>query len=383
LIITFAQILKRSQAYMLIITLYIFIVIVAIQFSYYLFVFGKFAFAKAQKSTPKRIPISVIVCAKNEAENVAKFIPLLAEQDYPDYEIILIDDASSDNTLDIFEEFEKQYSNIRLVKVQNNEAFWGNKKYALTLGIKAASKDYLLFMDADCYPATKDWITNMSGHFTMHKTIVLGYGAYEKIANSFLNKIIRFETMLTAVQYFSWAKIGNPYMGIGRNLAYKKEEFYNVKGFISHMKIRSGDDDLFINQVAKSKNTAICYSPESFTYSQPKTTFKGWFTQKRRHVSTASFYKSFDKIQLALFYVSQLLFIILPIILLAFQYQWILVLSLIGFRYLFTWITLGFSAGKLKEKDVMYWFPIIEIVLIFTQLNIFITNIFSKPVHWK
>jgi hypothetical protein len=172
-------------------------------------------------------------------------------------------------------------------------------------------------------------------------------------------------------------------MGIGRNLAYKKEEFYNVKGFINHMKIRSGDDDLFINQIAKSKNTAICYSPESFTYSQPKTTFKAWFTQKRRHVSTARYYKSFDKIQLALFYVSQLLFLLLAILLLAFQYQWIIVLSLVGFRYLFTWITLGFSSGKLKEKDVMYWFPIIEIVLIFTQLNVFITNIFSKPVYWK
>lgn len=368
---------------MLLFTLYFFIVVVAIQLAYYLIIFGKFAFAKVQKSNPKRISISVIVCAKNEAENVIRFIPLLAEQNYPDYEIILIDDASSDNTLEIFEEFEKQYGNIRLVKVKNNEAFWGNKKYALTLGIKSAKKDYLLFMDADCYPATKDWISTISAQFTMQKTIVLGYGGYEKIANSFLNKMIRFETLLTAVQYFSWAKIGRPYMGIGRNLAYKKDEFFNVNGFISHIQIRSGDDDLFINQVAKSKNTTICYAPESFTYSEPKKTYKDWFTQKRRHVSTASLYKSFDKIQLALFYVSQLLFIILSVILLAFQYQWIVVLSLIGFRYLFTWVILGFSAGKLKEKDVMYWFPIIEIVLIFTQLNIFITNIFSKPVHWK
>lgn len=383
MIITFAHNFKELKTPMLTIILYVFIVIVVIQLLYYLFVFGKFAFAKAQKITPKRIPISVIVCAKNEAENVARFIPLLAEQDYPDYEIILIDDASSDDTLEIFEEFEKQYSNIRLVKVENNEAFWGNKKYALTLGIKAAKKDYLLFTDADCYPASKDWITAMSSQFTLHKTVVLGYGAYEKVANSFLNKIIRFETMLTAIQYFSWAKSGRPYMGIGRNLAYKKEEFYNVKGFISHMKIRSGDDDLFINQVATSKNTTICYTPESFTYSQPKTTFKGWFTQKRRHVSTANFYKSFDKIQLALFYISQLLFLILATVLLAFQYQWIIVLSLVGFRYLFTWLTLGFSAGKLKEKDVMFWFPFIEIVLIFTQLNVFITNIFSKPVYWK
>ncbi len=368
---------------MLLFTLYFFIVVVVLQLAYYLIVFGKFAFAKAQKSNPKRISISVIVCAKNEGENVAKYIPLLAEQEYPDFEIILIDDASSDNTLEIFEEFEKQYSNIRLVKVKNNEAFWGNKKYALTLGIKSSKKDYLIFTDANCYPVSKDWITNMSSQFTMQKTIVLGYGGYEKVANSFLNKIIRFETLLTAVQYFSWAKTGKPYMGIGRNLAYKKDEFFNVNGFINHIQVRSGDDDLFINQVATSKNTAICYSPESFTYSEPKKSFKGWFTQKRRHVSTAKFYKPFDRFQLGVFYVSQLLFLILAVILLAFQYQWIIVLSLVGFRYLFTWITLGFSAGKLKEKDVMYWFPIIEIVLIFTQLNVFITNLFSKPVYWK
>jgi len=368
---------------MLTITFYLFIAIVAIQLIYYVVIFGKFAYAKTQKNNPKRIPVSVIVCAKNEEENVAKFIPILAEQDYPDFEIVLIDDASSDATLDIFEAFEKEYPNIKLVKVENNEAFWGNKKFALTLGIKAARKEYLLFTDADCYPTSKDWIKEMTSPFTLHKTIVLGYGKYEKIAGSFLNKIIRFETMLTAVQYFSWAKSGHPYMGVGRNLAYKKEEFFNVNGFIDHMKIRSGDDDLFINQAAHSKNTTICYTPESFTYSEPKKTFKDWFTQKRRHVSTATFYKPFDRAQLALFYLSQLLFILLPIVLLAFQFQWIIVLSLIGFRYLFSWLTLGFSAGKLKEKDVMYWFPIIEIILVFTQLNIFLSNIFSKPVHWK
>jgi glycosyltransferase involved in cell wall biosynthesis len=368
---------------MLTIILYIFIAIVVIQLFYYLFVFGKFSFAKAQEINAKNIPISVIVCAKNEEENVSKYVPLLAEQNYPDFEIVLIDDASSDNTLDLFEEFEKKYSNVKLVKVKNNEAFWGNKKYALTLGIKAATKEHLLFTDADCYPTSKEWITAMSSQFSSEKTIVLGYGAYEKIGNSFLNKIIRFETLLTAIQYFSWAKMGHPYMGVGRNLAYKKEEFFNVNGFIDHIQIRSGDDDLFINQAANSDNTTISYSPESFTYSESKTSFKDWFIQKRRHVTTAKHYKAFDKMQLGLFFISQLLFLIVPVILLAFQFQWILVLSLIGFRYLFTWIVLGFAAGKLKEKDVMYWYPFIEIILIFTQINVFFTNIFSKPAHWK
>ena len=363
--------------------LYFFIAIVAIQLFYYLIVFAKFSFAKAQEVVAANVPVSVIVCAKNEEENVIRYIPLLLEQNYPDFEIVLIDDASSDNTLEVFEEFEKQHANIRLVKVKNNEAFWGNKKYALTLGIKAAKKEYLLFTDADCYPTSKDWITAMTSQFTNQKSIILGYGRYEKINNSFLNKIIRFETLLTALQYFSWARMGKPYMGVGRNLAYKKEEFFNVNGFIDHIQIRSGDDDLFINQAANSDNTAISYSPESFTASKPKTSYKDWFIQKRRHIATANFYKTFDKFQLGLFFSTQLLFLLVPVILLVFQFEWIIVLSLIGFRYLVSWIVIGFAAGKLKEKDVVYWYPIIEIILIFTQINVFVTNIFSKPAHWK
>ena len=195
---------------MLLILFCVFIAVVIIQFLYYIVFFGKFSFAKKQNNTPKRIPISVIVCAKNEEENVKNFIPILAEQQYPDFEIVLIDDASSDETLEVFEAFEKQYPNVKLVKVENNEAFWGNKKFALTLGIKAAKNEYLLFTDADCYPTSPDWIKEMSSNFTQEKTIVLGYGAYEKIKGSFLNKIIRFETLMTAVQYFGWAKSGKP-----------------------------------------------------------------------------------------------------------------------------------------------------------------------------
>lgn len=368
---------------MLDILFYVLIGVTVIQLLYYVLVFGKFSFSKIQKNNPKRIPISVIVCAKNEAEQVKKFVPLLAEQNYPEFEIVLIDDSSSDNTLDLFEEFEKQYSNIKLVKVQNNEAFWGNKKFALTLGIKAAKNDYLLFTDADCYPTSKEWIKEMSSNFTLKKTIVLGYGAYEKIPGSFLNKLIRFETLLTATQYFGWAKIGKPYMSVGRNLAYKREEFFRVNGFIDHMKLRSGDDDLFVNQASNAENTTVCFSKESFTYSKPKTSFKKWFDQKRRHVSTATYYKFFDRFQLALFFFSQLSFLILAIILLAFQYQWMIVLPIVLFRYLFTWTSLGYAANKLNEKDVIYWFPIMEMALIFTHLNVFFTNIFSKPVHWK
>lgn len=368
---------------MLNIIFYVFIGVTLLQLLYYLGILGKFAFSRLQASNPKRIPVSVIVCAKNEAENVKKFVPLLLQQDYPDFEVVLIDDASSDETLDIFEEFEKNHANVKLVKVQNNEAFWANKKYALTLGIKAATKEYLLFTDSDCYPDTKDWISQMSSQFTLNKTIILGYGAYEKVKNSFLNKIIRFDAMQTASLYFSWAKLGRPYTGEGRNLAYKKEEFFKVNGFIDHMNIRTGEDALFINQAARKKNTTICFSPQSFTYTAAKKTYRLWFAQKRRQAFTAEFFKPFDKFQMKFYSISRLLFYIMAILLLALQFNWMFVVPVIAIRYLASWVTLGYSAAKLKEKDVMYWYPFIEIILIFTQLNVFFTNFFSKPVHWK
>lgn len=363
--------------------LYFFIAIVGIQFIYYIIIFSRFAFAKETCPTQKNIAVSVVVCAKNETKNLAILIPKLIEQDYAQFEIVLINDASSDNSLEIMKSFESKHPNIKVVDVKNNEAFWGNKKYALTLGIKAASHDFLLLTDADCIPKTKQWIASMSSHFSNKKSIIIGYGAYAKHKKSFLNKLIRFETLLTAIQYFSYAKIGLPYMAVGRNLAYRKEVFYNVNGFMSHMNIRSGDDDLFVNQTANQHNNSICFSSDSFTISQPESSFKSWLSQKRRHLSTAKYYKSKHKIFLGLFYLTQICFWITAIILLAFLFKPFIVLSIIIFRLIFQYVIIGASAKKLDECDTLLFLPFLEFFLIISQFSIFISNLISKPKHWR
>jgi glycosyltransferase involved in cell wall biosynthesis len=361
-----------------------FIVIVSIQFIYYILIFGSFAFLKKKiiKNNFNK-PVSILICAKNEATNLIENIPFFLEQNYPNFEIVLINDCSYDTTLEVMKQFKKDFpQKIKIVDVAANEQFWGSKKYALTLGIKAASHEHLLFSDADCKPLSKNWIAKMTHHFNGTHEIILGYGAYSKIQKSFLNKIIRFETLLTAIQYFSYAKIGLPYMGVGRNLAYTKTTFFNAKGFSKHINIKSGDDDLFINQIANKQNTAICISKKSFTISTPKTTFKNWIQQKSRHISTASHYKTFHKLLLGLFYISQLLFWLVAAILLVFMFKWTLVLWLIFFRFLFQYLSIGFSAKKLNEKDLVLFAPFYEIFLIFVQMFIFIKNLISKPTHW-
>ncbi|WP_412984269.1 glycosyltransferase [Pontimicrobium sp. IMCC45349] len=343
----------------------------------------QFAFAKSKSTSSKNISISVIVCAKNEAENLKKFLPSIINQDYEKFEVVLINDASSDDTLDVMKTFEEQHNNIKIVDVENNEAFWGNKKYALTLGIKAASHNFLLFTDADCKPVSNQWIKEMSSQFNNEKTVVIGYGAYKKKKFNLLNALIRFETIFTAIQYFSYTKIGMPYMAVGRNLAYRREEFFNANGFMSHMQIRSGDDDLFVNQVANKSNTALCFSKDSFTESIPETNFKNWFNQKRRHISTANHYKPIHKTVLGLFYISQLLFWITSIILLVLLFRWEIVVSLIAFRFVLQYISFGLSAKKLDDTKLIYTLPFLELFLIVSQFFIFISNLTSKTHHWR
>jgi len=363
--------------------LYIFIIVVIIQIIYYLFVFGKFSFIKKQEFTSKNFPISVIICAKNEAKNLKKFLQSILEQDYQNFEIVLINDGSSDKTLRVMETFKAKNDNIKIVDVKTIEAFWGNKKYALTLGIKASTHNFLLFTDADCKPVSNQWISEMSSQFTNSKSIVLGYGAYSKVKGSLLNKLIRFETLITATQYFSYALIGQPYMAVGRNLAYRKELFFEASGYMNHMNIKSGDDDLFVNQIANSKNTAICFSKESFTESIPKKSLKEWIYQKQRHISTAKHYKFRHKFLLTLFYLSQLLFWVLATLLISTLTFWKIVVVLIAVRFIAQFLSLGYVSKKLNEADLIPFYPILEVFLISAQFFIFIKNLISRPKHWK
>ena len=362
---------------------YTFIVVVFIQVVYYLYLFRRFAFIKPEQTTSKKVPVSVIICAKNEAENLQLFLHSIISQNYPEFEMVLINDSSADETLEVMERFAKGHSNIKIVDVKNTEAFWANKKYALTLGIKASKHEHLLFTDADCKPVSEYWIKEMCSHFNEKQSIVLGYGKHTKIKKSFFNKLVRFETLMTAIQYFSYAKIGLPYMGVGRNLAYTKKEFFNVNGFVNHIKINSGDDDLFINQIANSKNVSICFSKESFTESVPKSTFKSWIKQKRRHISTAKYYKLKHKILLSLFYFSTLSFWILAIFLFISTHNWPFVILLFLLRLIVQFVIVDASSKKLNETDLLIWLPILEISLIILQLTIFINNLISKPNFWK
>ncbi|QHT68734.1 glycosyltransferase [Rhodocytophaga rosea] len=347
-------------------------------------IFSKFAF---YKETPPPASsavqgVSVIVCAWNELQNLQKLIPILLSQKHPEFELVIVDDRSNDDCYDylLFESF--KYSNMKLVRINQTPDHITPKKYALSLGIKAATYEIILLTDADCIPQSEDWISQMQQKFTSDKQIILGYSPYT-YHDGFLNFMIRYETFYTAAQYFSFTLAGMPYMGVGRNLAYTKTLFNSNKGFHSHLNVLGGDDDLFINEVATSKNVAICIDKQAHVVSKPKFTFKAWYRQKRRHLSVGKHYRFRNKLMLGLMSVSQVLFWFSFITLLFFQNMVLFALAGLILRTCAQIWVLQPIAKKLDTSIKWFFIPIFDILYTVYYIVIGSSVSISKQVRWN
>lgn len=245
--------------------------------------------------------VSVIVCARNEGQNLKPYLQSLLTQDYPLFEVIVVNDGSEDDTQAVIDEYAALDKRVRTTFVPKGARMRSTKKLGLTLAAKAARYDYLLLTDADCRPESTHWISSMMAGFESRGKsqeskieVVLGYGPYFR-ENSLLNSVIQYETLFNGLHYMGAAATGKPYMGVGRNLAYRKDTFFEHGGFSDLMTESAGDDDLFVNKVATKHNTAVVYDYDSVTWSVPKTTWKAWWQQKRRHLSVSGGYKESSK----------------------------------------------------------------------------------------
>ncbi len=349
-----------------------------IQLYFYLYFFIRLSFYKAApEQIPQTLPVSVIICARDEAANLAKNLMGSLAQQYPaTHEIIVVDDNSFDDSKYFLEALQKTYKQLNIVELKQEAKLITGKKYPLSIGIRTAKHEIVLLTDADCVPASEFWINNMQAMYGKETEIVLGYGAHHK-KKGLLNKLIRWETFHTALQYFSYALAGMPYMGVGRNLSYKKTIFFRHNGFSAHNNIPSGDDDLFINMAATKTNTTINIDEASFTLSEPATSWTKWMKQKTRHYSTSKYYKPLHKFLLGAYSLSHFMFFPLLFLSLVF-FNWQYALIVFAIRFIIQSIVFYPSMKKLNEKDLFPLFLFFDIWMFFYYL-IFAFALIKKP----
>ncbi len=328
-------------------------------------------------------PVSVIICARDETENLEQFLPLILEQDYPDYEVIVVNDGESEATEMLLAQLEHTYPHLRHTYTPEQTDIISRKKLGLTIGIKAARNEILLFTDADCRPVSSRWIAEMTAHFDDSTEFVLGYGGYIP-ENTLLSRLISYDTITIAMQYLGFAYRGKPYMGVGRNLAYRRSSFFEHKGFAGLLHIASGDDDLLINKFANGTNTRFVATAESITQSTPKPTFVQWCRQKARHLTAAPLYSPESQRMVALEPATRGLFYALAVAICCIG-GWLTIgctLTLYLFRYIFQAIVINTTATQLSERHFYLTIPLFDIFLPIITLFLLIFGR-KKGIKWK
>lgn len=357
---------------------YAFSLVIVIQIFYYLYFFRRLAFFKPKlKEQSQQHPLTVIVCARDEAAKLAKNLPGVLVQNYPTtHEVIVVNHNSQDETAYFLEGLKKTFKNLQVVNLTQEAKGIPGKKYPLSIGIKEAKHEVLLLTDADCVPSSEFWMQKMQDGYSEGIEIVLGYGAYYK-KPGIINKLIRFETFHSALQYLSYAMAGTPYMGVGRNLSYKKALFFKHKGFSSINHVASGDDDLFISKVATKYNTTVVIDSDAITLSEPQKTLGGWVRQKTRHYTTGKFYKPVHKFLLGMYSFTH--FLLYPLFIASLLvYDWRIVLPIFAVRFILQGLIYYKSMKKLDEKDLFAWWWLFDIWMFFYYL-IFANSLWKKP----
>lgn len=352
-----------------------------IQCWYWAIVFSKMARWKPDNNpAPEPVPVSIIICAKNEAENLKKNLGHFLSQNYPFFEVVVVNDNSTDETLNVLLEFQKEHPILHIVNREQPDPKQVGKKFALAEGITKATNNVLLLSDADCTPRNYDWLRSMQSFLTEDKSIVLGYGPYFK-EKTVLNTFIRYETVWTAIQYFSFALWGYPYMGVGRNMMYRKSLFFEAGGFQSHEHIASGDDDLFINAIAHLNNTTVNIDERSFVHSEPKRTWKAWYRQKTRHYSTSTAYRPTHKVLLGLLSASHFGHLFLGTFLFFLGYFPIFLVGYI-IRMSIILLVSRFILRRLDEYSLWFWLPVLDVAMVFYYIIFAPILFFGSKNRW-
>ncbi|WP_052444231.1 glycosyltransferase [Flammeovirga sp. OC4] len=327
-------------------------------------------------------PVSIIIAAKNEAGNLSKLLSSLVGQNYSSFEIIVINDRSTDNTAKIVDQFIQKYNFIRKVEIKETDTNWSPKKYALTQGITVAKYQNFLFIDGDCWVENDKWIATMAPYFQQYD-ILIGVGLYKKIEGNWVANMTQFETLSTAIQYSSFSNIGINYMAVGRNFGYTKNIFDNANGFQKHKSVLSGDDDLFVNQMSSKKNTVTIIDSNALTYSLPEKEWKTWFRQKIRHVSASYHYKFSNKLILGTLSTSHISVYFIYLLMIPLEMANLLQLSvLLLIRTLLIMVCFK-KFTKMVGEQIKWWhIPILDLMLIAYQILIGVSSVISKRKTW-
>ncbi len=356
------------------------IIVVLVQLLYHWVVYSRLFLSKDKNDHP--VPgegVSVVIFSRNQYFDLVEKLPLFFQQEYPEFEVIVINFESEDETQELLQRLSYEQKNLKPVLIEKDYNFYAGKKFPVSIAVLTAKYDICLFTDASCIPDSPQWIRSMVSKFDASAEIVLGYSTYQR-AKGMLNRFVRFDNLRVAMNYFGFAMAKMPFSGIGKNFAYRKSLFLKHQGLISNYRsVAAGEDDTFINKAGNRKNTRCQYAPESYMISDRNLRYGDWFRLKRHYHASAKHYKSRHRFMLSLCGFTRFLVWGLSIALLALWFAPLIALGAFAVYLISELIVYYNNIKRLKEDISVFWVPFFELYLMFLQPVLVLKNLFHRP----
>ena len=383
----FSHILTEPYTLTLTAVLAISLIVLCIYYGLFYFRVGHYRGPRKKKQPASDVvplpPVSVVLTAQNDAEWLKTNLVYLLEQDYPDFEVVVVDNRSADDTVSVLKILCKNYAHLKVVPMVENANGYRGKKYPMSMGIKSAKNDILIFADPNCRPidlTNFHWLREMVAGYESDKTeIVLGYSGIQP-KNSLFNWLQQYDNLDYSTEYLGAAIMRCPFTGNGRNLSYRRSMFMRNRGFIYHYSIPDGADDMFVNQNSNGANTRVVLTPDSFTLVEPMPTVAQWHSYRKHRTVTHKYYSFGLKLQRLVRPLSVVLFYLAgALLLLAGTMPWPVLAAALLVKLAWQIVAAAQASGRLMVKPVVYWLsPLLEIYFLFANTILSISPLPKK-----
>ena len=352
---------------------------------------------KTDKSSPDlndQRPISIVIATRNEHDQLRQNLPFFLDQNHPNFEVVVVIDDSDKDLVYIISEFEKLYSNLKVVSFEWSTNFFVSRKFAESVGIKSATHDRILLSHISTRPASPEWVSQMSKTLSNNKKIVIGYHTLaSKI--SLLNAFIRFDTFFYTLRYLRATLSGHPFTASSKNLAFDRSLFYEAKGVAKFYNVNTGDEDMFVNKASTSTNTTIEINPNAFIKGQEIVSFSEWFAKKVRHRVLIREFKTFNRLGFAIHDLFLVLFYMISFVILGCFFLSkttvfvvpveLLMISggIILLKLIVQWAVFKQIMGRFKERGFLLLIPVFDFMNLLILPVLLFTGLFTKRITWR
>ena len=225
-----------------------------IQMYFLLGVYLKLAWHKKENFNPAPHQVTIMLSLRNEEERIREMMTKFTELPFEDYQVMVINEVSEDNTLEILNVLAETNPRIKVTSLSQETRFM--EKQAINIGLKGAQSPWIVQLPPTTGSISQEWLTKLTGLLDKDTDAVIGYTNVER-NKGFRNLLCRMERFHQFMLSGSWILAGMPFVFSENNVLFNKSMYFDTLGFRQKLNRNFANLELIFNENFKPNRIKV------------------------------------------------------------------------------------------------------------------------------